>query len=76
MSNMNLPLVCPRWADFSDAGPGAGCNSFDAHFRDAELCSRIYKSDSARISVHRSRGDSRQNEAEITNSAAGYALVN
>lgn len=73
ISDMNLPPVRPRWADISDAGPGIGCNNFDVRFHDAEF-SKIHKFD-YRICVHRSRGDSGQNEAERTNSAAGDALI-
>ena len=42
-------------------------------FRDAELC-RVFNSDH-RVRVHRSRGDSGQNEAERTNSAIGDSVV-
>ena len=32
-----MPPVKPRWADFTDAGPGVGCSNFEVRFRDAEL---------------------------------------
>ena len=70
---MHLPLVKPRWAEFTDAGPGVGVNNLEVSFRDAELA-RIYSSD-YRIRVHRANGDSGQNEAERTNSAIGDAVV-
>lgn len=58
-----------------DASPGVAIssNNFNVRFRDAEFC-RIRKSDYS-IRMHRSRGDSSQNKAERTNSAAGDALV-
>jgi len=65
--------VKPCWAEFTDAGPGVGVNNIDVKFRSAEL-DRIYDRD-YRIRVHRSRGDSGQNEAERTNSAIGDSVV-
>ena len=59
----------PRVAHFTDAGPGVGVSNTEVKFRDAELA-RLDASD-YRIRVHRARGDSGQNEAERTNSAAG-----
>ena len=70
---MHLPPVKPRWADFTDAGPGVAVSNFEVSFRDAELA-RLYSSD-YRIRVHRAAGDSGQNEAERTNSAIGDAVV-
>ena len=70
---MHLPLVKPRWAEFTEAGPGVGVSNFEVSFRYAELA-RIYSSDN-RIRVHRAAGDSGQNEAERTNSAVGDAVV-
>ena len=63
----------PRWAKFTDAGPGVGVNNIDVKFRSAEL-DRIYDRD-YRIRVHRSQGDSGQNEAERTNSAIGDSVL-
>ena len=63
---MKLPPVFPIQCDL-DAGPGVGVSNFLVYFRDAEHA-RIYGS-IYRITVHRNRGDSRQNEAERTNSA-------
>lgn len=37
IGELNLPPVKPRWADFSDAGTGVGCNNFEVQFRDAEM---------------------------------------
>ncbi|KAL9965166.1 hypothetical protein ACROYT_G028929 [Oculina patagonica] len=73
IKSMHLPPVKPRWAEFTDAGPGVGVSNFEVVFRDAELA-RIYSSD-YRIRVHRAAGDSGQNEAERTNSAIGDAVV-
>lgn len=69
LQSLRLPQVKPRWAEFTDAGPGVGVNNIDVKFRSAEL-RRIYDRD-YRIRVHRSRGDSGQTEAERTNSAIG-----
>lgn len=69
-----MPPVKPNWADLTAAGPGVGgVSNFEVKFRDAELA-RVHKSD-YRIRVHRSRGHSRQNEAERTNSAIGDSVV-
>lgn len=73
LEDLKLPIVRPRWCDLTDAGPGVGVSNFEVKFRDAELC-RIFNSDH-HIRVHRSRGDSGQNEAERTNSAIGDAVV-
>jgi hypothetical protein len=73
LEDLKLPIVRPRWCDLTDAGPGVGVSNFEVKFRDAELC-RVFNSDH-RIRVHRSRGDSGQNEAERTNSAIGDAVV-
>lgn len=60
-------------SEFTDAGPGVGVNNTEVSFRDAEI-SRIYQSD-YRIRVHRAAGDSKQNEAERTNSVIGDSVV-
>ncbi|XP_032235410.2 uncharacterized protein LOC5510379 [Nematostella vectensis] len=73
LGSLKLPQVKPRWAEFTDAGPGVGVNNVDVKVRSAEL-DRLYNRD-YRIRVHRSRGDSGQNEAERTNSAIGDAVV-
>ena len=73
IKDLKLPVVKPRWCDLTDAGPGVGISNFEVKFRDAELC-RIFNSD-YRMRLHRSRGDSRQGEAERTNSAIGDAVV-
>ena len=70
---LNLPPVKPNWADLTDAGPGVGVSNYEVRFRDAELA-RIHRSD-YHVRVHRSRGDSGQNEAERTNSAIGDSVV-
>jgi len=73
ISDLCLPPVKPRLADLTDAGPGVGVSNYEVRFRDAELA-RIHNSD-YRVRCHRSRGDSRQGEAERTNSAISDALV-
>ncbi len=73
LQSMRLPQVKPRWAEFTDACPGVSINNVDVKVRSAEL-DRMYNRD-FRIRVHRSRGDSGQNEAERTNSAIGNAVV-
>ena len=70
---LNLPPVKPNWADLTDAGPGVGVSNYEVRFRDAELA-LIHRSDYC-VHVHRSRGDSGQNEAERTNSAIGDSVV-
>ena len=62
ISDLCLPPVKPRLADLTDAGPGVGVSNYEVRFRDAELA-RIHNSD-YRVRCHRSRGDSRQGEAE------------
>ena len=73
IDSIGLPPVKPRWADLTDAGPGVGISNFEVRFRDAELA-RLHNSD-YRIRLHRSRGDSRQNEAERTNSAIQDSVI-
>lgn len=73
IAELNLPPVKPNWADLTDAGPGVGVSNYEVRFRDAELA-RVHRSD-YRVRVHRSRGDSGQNEAERTNSAIGDSVV-
>ena len=73
LKSLDLPFVRPRWAEFTDAGPGVGVNNSEVSFRDAELA-RIYCYD-YRIRVHRGAGDSGQNEAERTNLAIGDSVV-
>ncbi len=63
IEDQDLPSVRPRIAHFTDAGPGVGISNFEVCFRDAEL-SRLEDSD-YRIRIHRGRGDSEQNEAEL-----------
>ena len=73
LGDLCLQPVKPRWADFTDAGPGVGVSNYEVRFCDAELA-RIHNSD-YRVRCHRSRGDSGQGEAERTNSAISDALV-
>lgn len=73
IAELNFPPVKPNWADLTDAGPGVGVSNYEVRFRDAELA-RVHRSD-YRVRVHRSRGDSGQNEAERTNSAIGDSVV-
>ena len=73
IKDLQLPIVKPRWCDLTDAGPGVGISNLEVKFCDAEMC-RMFDSD-YRIRLHRSRGDSGQNEAERTNSAIGDSVV-
>ena len=63
----------PKWEDFTDAGPGVRVSNKKEKFREADF-TRIFNSH-YRVRVHRSRGDSGQNEVEKTNSGCGDALV-
>ena len=60
-NDLKLPLVFPIQCDLTDAGPGVGVSNCLVHFRDAEHA-RMYGS-IHRITAHRSRGASGQNEA-------------
>ena len=51
LNSLKLPPVKPRWAEFTDAGPGVGVNNVEVKIRSAEL-DRIYNKD-YRICVHR-----------------------
>lgn len=73
IAELKLPPVKPNWADLTDAGPGVGVSNYEVRFRDAELAC-VHRSD-YRVRVHRSHGDSGQNEAERTNSAIGDSVV-
>ncbi|CAB4007502.1 Transient receptor potential cation channel subfamily A member 1 [Paramuricea clavata] len=64
IAELKFPPVKPRWADFTDAGPGVACNNFEVQFKD-----------DYRIRLHSSRGNSSDNEAERTNSAIGDSIV-
>ena len=68
-----MPMIKPRWAELTDAGPGVSVSNFDVQIRAMEIC-RMWNIDYY-IRLHRSRGGSGQNEAERTNSAIGDALV-
>ena len=73
LNDLKLPPVFPIQCDLTDAGSGAGVSNFLVHFRDGEHA-RMYGSID-RITVHRSRGDSGQNEAGRTNSAVADNIV-
>lgn len=73
MCEMHLPPKRKIVAEFTDAGPGVGVSNYMVKFRMAEL-SRMHKT-SRRTRVHRSCGDSAQNESERTNACIGEALV-
>ena len=73
LADVKLPAVIPRWADFTDAGPGIGCGNFKVRFRDAEFAI-IHNSDYC-IRLHPSRENSADNEAERTNSAIADSIV-
>ena len=72
IAELKFPPMKPRWADFTDAGPGLACNNFEVQFRDGELAI-IHNSD-YRIRLHSSRGNSSDNEAERTNNAIGDSI--
>ncbi|CAB3980890.1 Transient receptor potential cation channel subfamily A member 1 [Paramuricea clavata] len=65
--------VKPCWADFSDAGPGVGCNNFEVQFRDEEMA--ILHNSDYRIRLRSSHDNSSDNEAKRTNSAIGDSIV-
>ena len=73
LADVKLPAVKPRWADFTDAGPGVGCSNFEVRFRDAEFA--IFHNSDYRIRLHPSRDNSADNEAERTNSAIADSIV-
>ena len=73
LNSLRLPPVKPRWAEFTDAGPGVGVNNVEVKIRSAEP-DIIYNRD-YRIRVHRFRGNSGQNEAERKNCAIGDVVV-
>ena len=73
LADVKLPAVIPRWADFTDAGPGIGCGNFKVRFRDAKFAI-IHNSDYC-IRLHPSRESSADNEAEQTNSAIADSIV-
>ena len=57
----------------TDAGPGVGVSHYEVGFGMAET-SRLHKT-IRRTRVHRSRGDSAQNESKRTNACVREALV-
>ena len=65
LDDLKLPPVFLIQCDLTDAGLRVGVSNFLVHFRDTEHA-RMYGS-IYRITVHLSRGDSGQNEAERTN---------
>ena len=73
IKDIGLPMIKPRWSELTDGGPGVSVTNFDVQIRAMEMC-RMWNLDYY-IRLHRSRGDSGQNEAERTNSAIGDALV-
>ena len=73
LNDLKPPPFSPIQCDLTDAGPVVGVSNLFVHFRDAEHA-RMYGS-IYRITVHRSRGDSGQNEAERTNSAIADNVV-
>jgi hypothetical protein len=70
---LDLPACKTIIAELTDAGPGVGISNFEVQFREAEK-SRINDT-IRRTRLHRSRGDSAQNESERTNACIGEALV-
>lgn len=54
LQSLRLPQAKPRWAEFTDAGPGVGINNEDVKVRSAEL-DRMYNRDFC-IRVDRCRG--------------------
>jgi hypothetical protein len=73
IAKLQLPGLREVVLELTDAGPGVGVSNYEVQFREAEKL-RLLKS-KRRTRVHRSRGDSAQNEAERTNAAIGEALV-
>ena len=73
LNDLKLPPAFPIQCDLTDAGPGVGVSNFLVHFQDAEHA-RMYGS-IYRITVHHSKGDSGENEAERTNSAIADNIV-
>ena len=70
---LNPPRRCCSILKTTDAGPGVGITNTEVRFRDAEIA-RSHSSDRVNR-IHRTPGDSAQNEAERTNAAIGDALV-
>ncbi|KAG8175760.1 hypothetical protein JTE90_029245 [Oedothorax gibbosus] len=67
-----LPKVRPRVVELTDAGPGVGVSNIEVRIRSAEKV-MIHNLDRL-TRIHRSRGDSGQNEAERTNALIGNAI--
>jgi len=69
---LNPPRMCCSILKTTDAGPGVGITNTEVRFRDAEIA-HIHSSDRVNR-IHRTPGDSAQNEAAGTNAAIGDAL--
>ena len=70
---LHLPHMKKIIAEFTDAGPGVGVSNYEVSFRMVEM-SRLHNT-VRRTRIHRSRGDSAQNESERTNACVGEAVV-
>ena len=73
IETLGLPKVRPCVIEFTDAGPGVGCNNFEVQFREIELA-KLHKS-SLRHRVHLASDDQGQNEAERTNAYIGESVA-
>ena len=73
LNDLKQTPIFPIQCDPTDAGAGVRVSNVLVHFRDAEHA-RMYGS-VYRITVHRSRGDSGQNEAERTSCAIADDIV-
>ena len=73
IKDIGLPMIKLRWSELIDGGPGVSVTNFDVQIRAMEICG-MWNLDYY-IRLHRSRGDSGQNEAERINSAVRDALV-
>ena len=73
IKTLNLPEVRPYIIEFTDAGPGVGCNNFEVQFREIEIA-KLHKS-GLLPRVHLATDDQGQNEAERTNPYIGEAVA-
>ena len=72
IDELDLPQQKSRQCIRADSGPGVGCSNNEVKFRMVEIAC-ILDAD-IRITLHGSRGNARQNEAEQTNSGVSNAI--
>ena len=72
IDELGLPEQKSRQCIRAESGPGVGCSNNEVKFRMAEIA-RISNAD-IQITLHGSKGDSGQNEAEQTNSGVSNAI--